>query len=93
MKVRVKMEVAGRQIDETVTGTDATDILSQAKGRVARELGWTGLFLNAMPTLTFAQEGVRRYNAAFDTHYDLPQSAEDFFRWGQDLGYITILPE
>ena len=93
MKVRVTMEIAGRHVDETVSGADATDILTQAKARVARELGWKGLFLNAMPTLTFAQEAVRRYNANFETHYALPQSAQEFFQWGQDLGYVTILPE
>ena len=93
MKVRVTMEAAGRKLDETLTGTDADDILSQAKARVAKELGWKGLFLNAMPTLTFAQEAVRRYNSASGTHYDLPQSADDFLKLGQDLGYFTILPE
>ena len=93
MKVRVNMEIAGRHVDETVVGKDADDILTQAKSRVAKELGWKGLFLHAMPTLTFAQEAVRRYNGAFNTHYDLPDSADAFFRWGQDLGYITMLPE
>ncbi len=93
MKVRVNLEVAGRHIDETVSGADADDILAQAKARVAAELGWKGLFLHAMPTLTFAQEAVRRYNAAHATHYDLPQSADDFFKWGQDLGYVNVLPE
>jgi hypothetical protein len=93
MKVRVTMEAAGRSLDETLTGTDAGDILSQAKARVAKELGWKGLFLNAMPTLTFAQEAVRRYNAASGTHYDPPQSAEDFLKLGQDLGYFTLLPD
>jgi hypothetical protein len=93
MKVHVTMDVAGRHVDETVVGTDAEDILTQAKTRVARALGWKGMFLNAMPPLTFAQEAVRHYNASFATHYELPQSADDFFRWGQELGYVTILPE
>ena len=94
MKVRVKIpDIAGRSVDETVTGANADDILTQAKARVAKELGWKGLFLSAMPTATFAQEAVRRYNAAYDTHYTLPHNADEFFQWGEDLGYITILPE
>jgi hypothetical protein len=93
MRVHVRMEVAGRSIDETVSGKDAADILSQAKARVAHELGWKGLFLHAMPTLTFAQEAVRRYNLKFDTQYDTPTSVDDFFSWGEHLGYITFLPE
>ncbi len=47
MKVRVTMDVSGRHIDETLTGTSADDVLAQAKARVAKELGWKGLFLNA----------------------------------------------
>ena len=92
MKVRVQLEVMGRKIDETVTGRDADDVLGQAKAKVAKELGWKGLFLNAMPNLTFAQEAVRRYNTAFKTEYDLPQSADEFLKMGQDLGYMTVLP-
>ncbi len=93
MNVRVTMDVAGRHIDETLTGTDADDILSQAKARVARELGWKGLFLNAMSPLTFAQEAVRRYNNAYKTQYALPQNADEFLTLGQDLNYLTVLPE
>ena len=93
MKVRVTMDVADRHIDETLTGKDADDILSQAKARVAREMGWKGLFLNAMPTLTFAQEAVRRYNSAYKTQYAMPQSADEFMTLGQDLNYFTVLPE
>ncbi|MBV9850160.1 MAG: hypothetical protein JO250_10845 [Armatimonadetes bacterium] len=93
MKVRVTMEIAGRQVNETVTGKDADDVLTQAKARVAAELGWKGMFLRAMPTVTFAQEAVRRYNKAYDTHYDLPHSADEFLKLGQDLGYFTLLPE
>lgn len=91
MKVRVTMDVADRHVDETLTGTSAEDVLSQAKDRVAKELGWKGFFLKAMSTLTFAQEAVRRYNHAYNTQYAIPQTADEFLHLGQDLGYITIL--
>lgn len=91
MKVRVTMDVAGRHVDETLQGNDATDIVSQAKSRVAQELGWMGLFLHPMSPLTFAQEAVRGYNGAHHTNYALPQSAEDFLALGRDLGYLTVL--
>ncbi len=94
MKVRVTIpDVAGRSVDETLIGTDAEDILAQAKARVAKELGWKGMFLNMMSPLTFAQEAVRRYNAAFKAQYDIPQTADEFFKLGQDMGYITLLPD
>ena len=37
------MSVAGRQVDETLSGPNADDILAQAKARVTKELGWKGL--------------------------------------------------
>jgi len=93
MKVRVTMEVMGRKIDEVLTGPDADDVLAQAKARVAKELGWKGLFLSAMTPLGFAQKAVELYNGSHQTKYGLPQSADEFLRLGQDLGYITLLPD
>ena len=93
MKVRVTMEVAGRAVDETLTGPDADDVLAQAKARVAKELGWKGLFLNALTPLAFAQKAVTLYNSSPKTTYAVPSSADEFFALGKDLGYITVLPE
>lgn len=93
MKVRVKLSIAGKDIDEIVTGRDAEDVLAQAQARVARELGWKGLFVKAMSPLGFGQEAVRRYNAAHNSAYDIPQSADEFVQLGQDLGYLSLLPD
>jgi hypothetical protein len=93
MKVRVILTVADRSVDETLVGADADSILAQAKERVERELGWKGFFLKAISPLMFAQEAVRRYNGAYNCRYQIPQSAEEFFRLGQDLGIIQILPD
>jgi len=93
MKVHVTMDVAGRHVDETLTGSSAEEVLSQAKGKVAKELGWKGLFLNAMSPLTFAQEAIRRYNKAYGTTYEIPRTADEFLHLGQDLGYVTMLPD
>ncbi len=87
------MTVAGRAIDETLTGPNADDVLTQAKARVSKELGWKGLFLSALSPLGFAQKAVEMYNSTHKTTYASPQTADEFFRLGQDLGYITILPE
>lgn len=93
MRVRVTMQVAGRQIDETLSGRDADDVLTQAKARVTKELGWKGLFLNAMTPLGFAQKAVELYNSSHRTTYSVPNTADEFFLLGQDLGYITVLAE
>jgi len=93
MKVRVKLEIADRKIDEVVDGRDAADVLAQAKARVERELGWKGFFLKAMSPLGFAQEVVRRYNSGTDSKYALPQSADEFLKLGADLGYLQEVTE
>ncbi len=93
MTVRVQMEVAGRKIDEMLTGADADDVLTQAKAHVQKELGWKGLFLAAMTPLGFAQKAVALYNGSHHTTYAPPQDAAEFLRLGQDLGYITVLPD
>ena len=87
------MQVAGRQIDETLTGPNAENVLEQAKAQVTKELGWKGLFLHTMSPLSFAQKAVELYNSSHQTTYAAPKSAEEFLTLGQDLGYITILSE
>ncbi len=91
MNVRVTMSIAGRQIDETLTGPTAEDVLVQAKAHVAKELGWKGLFLSAMTPLAFAQKAVELYNGDHHTQYASPKTAEEFLHLGQDLGYISLL--
>ena len=86
-------DIAGRSVDETLVGTDSEDIVSQAKSRVAKELGWKGLFLHAMPTLSFAQLAVQGFNKAHGTQYDPPKSTDEFLRLGQDLGFLQMLPD
>lgn len=93
MNVRVVMDIAGRNIDEMVSGETADEILSKAKARVEKELGWKGIFLKAMSPLGFAQEAVRRYNAATNSNYEIPNSADEFIELGKDLGYIIEVPE
>ncbi len=92
MRLHIKMEVAGREIDEPVEGTDAEDILGQIKARVTRELGWKGMFLHALTPLAFAQMAVQRYNAAHKTEIAVPTTADDFIALGQQMGYVTVLP-
>lgn len=93
MKVRVSLEIAQRRIDEVVSGKDADDVLAQAKARVEKELGWKGMFLKAMSPLGFAQEVVKRYNAGTKSQYAIPQSAAEFLKLGQDLGYLQEITE
>jgi hypothetical protein len=87
------MELSGRKIDEVLQGPDATDIVAQAKDRVARDLGWKGMFLNALTPLRFAQEAVVRLNNTHHSHYELPKTNEDFLNLARDLGYVKFLAD
>ena len=93
MKLHVKLDIAGKSVNEVLSGTNADDIVGQAKARVARELGWKGLFLNAMTPLGFAQEAVRRINEAQKSRHAIPKSTEEFLALGRNLGYVTELLE
>ena len=76
-----------------MSGPNADDVLAQAKAQVTKELGWKGMFLHALTPLAFGQKAVELYNSAHKTAYAVPKSADEFFQLGQDLGYITMLPE
>ena len=91
MKVRVTFEMGDKKVDEVVDAASADDLLTQAKARVARELGWRGMFLSAMTPLKFAQTAVGMYNERFKTAHPLPQTADEFLRFGEQTGNITVL--
>ncbi len=91
MKVRVEFQLGERSIREEVEGQDASEILSLAKARVMKKLGWKGMFLAAMSPLSFAQEAVRRYNDHFKTDYPAPQSADQFIHFGEQTGSLTVI--
>jgi hypothetical protein len=91
MKVRVEFQLGERTIRDEVEGKDATEILSLAKSRVMKQLGWKGVFLAPLTPLTFAQEAVRRYNDHFKTNYPAPQSADQFIHFGEQTGSLTVL--
>lgn len=93
MKVRVRFEIGGRQIDEIAEGAHAEDLLAQSKSRVAAELGWKGIFLNAISPLAFAQMAVERYNDLHKTNHPIPRSAEEFLEFGKATGNLTVLEE
>ena len=91
MKLRVHFEIADRNIDEIVDGSNADELLSEAKSRVASELGWKGMFLHAMSTIQFAQLAVRMYNEHHETQYPIPETAEEFVEFGKVTGKVEVL--
>ena len=93
MKVRAQFEIADTKVDEIAEGNDAEDLIAQAKARVAKHLGWKGIFLNAMTPLAFAQLAVKLYNDRHSSNYPIPQKAEDFVEFGKETGNLVVLEE
>ena len=87
------MTIGTYPIDDIVVGKDATDVLTIARDRAAKELGWKGLFLKTMSPITLGQEAVKRFNASMGTNHPIPQTAQQFLDLGKELGYITILSD
>jgi len=91
MKVRIKLEIDERKIDEIFEASSVEDLIKAAQSRVAKELGWKGLFVRALTPLQFAQEAVKQYNVAHTTNVPLPSSLEDFIEFGKGTGHLIVV--
>jgi len=91
VKIRVKFSIADRDVDEVVEGRDADSILALAKDRVAREVGWKGLFLKALSPIQFAQLVATKYNEKFGTSYAIPACGDDFIKFGLSTGNVEVI--
>ena len=91
MKFRiVDLQIDDRRINETLDAEDADAFLVAARDRVARELGWKGMFLKTFSGLQFAQEAVKRYNASSGASQPIPQTAADFIEFGKSTGHLVV---
>ena len=91
MKVRVQLTLEGHSFDEVINADSPDTLMLAIRDRVAKEIGWKGLLLRTMTPLQFSQEAVRRYNEAHVKNEPQPQSVEDFVKFGERTGYLTVL--
>jgi hypothetical protein len=92
MKIHVKFEGEGTAVDEDFEGASADAVLGQIKAKVVEQLPFAlRAFAGAMSNVAFAQEVVRRANAANKTSAPLPKTAEEFIELGKENGSITVL--
>lgn len=92
MKVHVKFEGEGTSVDEDFEGASSDEILGKIKAKVVEQLPFAlRAFAGAMSNVAFAQEVVRRANAANKTSAPLPKSADEFIALGQENGSITVV--
>ena len=91
MKYRIiDLELDGRKINEVLEAPNADAFLLAARDRVARELGWKGMFLKTFTGLQFAQEAVRRYNERRDERHPVPRTADEFIEFGKSTGNLVV---
>ena len=94
VKLHLHFETGGIKVDEVITGATADDVVAAMQKRVAQELGFLkGAVVRAMSPLAFAQEVTRRYNAASGDAAPVPQTCEQFLRFGAQKRFATFLDE
>lgn len=93
MRVRVRLTVDGREIDETLEGSSSEALLIEVKSKVQRSMGWKGLAVAGMTPIAFARTAVKIYNERNNSGYSLPDSAEEFIKLGVDLGFVLVLAD
>ena len=91
LTVKVHINHPKVKVNETFRGSNAEDVVAQLKSRVAREVLFAiRLYINSMSTLSFAQDAVKRYNAAEGKNVPIPGSYKEFLIAFEGLGFATI---
>ncbi len=94
MKLHVKFDTKEFRVDEVVEGATSEAVVAAMQKRVAGELGFlAGAFVRSMTPLAFAQEATRRYNTAMKQNAPMPQSCDEFVRYGVEKGFATVLDD
>jgi hypothetical protein len=92
MKLYVRFDIAGLSVDDVIEGENAQEITGKAKDVVATKLGtFMGALVRSMSDLQFAQEVVRRYNAAHGSSCSLPTTVEEFVMWAIAEKLATVV--
>ena len=94
MKVKVRYDAPGMEVDETFSGATAEEVVSAMKRRVAAEAGFAvRLMVGSMSPLGFVQEVVRRYNRQKGRSLPIPSTCEQFLKLAEAEGIARVLEE
>jgi hypothetical protein len=94
VKLHVHFQTGEIKVDEIVEGATSEQIVGKMQARVAQEAGFlVGQVVKRMTPLQFAQEAIRRYNAATKDNAPIPQSCDEFLKTGVEKKFATVLPE
>ena len=88
----MKIKIHIQDIEETVEVRDADEALGKLKSEAAARAPFLlrGV-IKSLSNVSFAQEAVKRDNAAHGRNDVLPKSAQEFLDWAVERGYATIL--
>ena len=91
MRVKVQINQSEIQVNETFSGNTPEEIVMAMKARVAKEMPFLMRpFVNAMGTVAFTQEVVKRYNADSKKNLPSPQSCQEFLTMAQEEGFAEM---
>ena len=91
MKVKVNISQPEIKVNETFSGSTPEEIVGAMKSRVAKEMPFLMRpIVNAMSSLAFAQEVVKRYNANMKKTLAAPQSCQEFLTLAQSEGFAEV---
>jgi len=94
VKLHVHFQTKDFKVDEVIKGDSAEAVVAGMQKRVAQELGFlAGTVVRSMSPLAFAQEATRRYNSALGDNAPVPQSCEQFLKYGLEKNFATELPD
>jgi hypothetical protein len=88
----MKIQINIGDIQEVLEASDAGDALSKLKAEaVSRAPFLLKGIIKSFGDLQFAQEAVKRDNAANGRNDALPNSPQGFLNWAVERGYATII--
>ena len=92
MKVQFNIQEPELSVRDTITGANAEDVVGAVKSQVSARLPFAmRLFVGGMSNLAFAQEVVRRFNAARKTNHPIPASCQEFLKLAEVQGFAIVL--
>lgn len=92
MKIRIRYEGGGLQVDEEFAGSNAEAVVTAMQRAAARQAGFAVRFvINAMSPIQFAREAVNRYNQAMKRSLPAPNSCSEFLALAEQEGFATTL--
>jgi hypothetical protein len=95
MLVHVKLCVAGVAVDQLLAGTNAADVLHQAKLLTAKKIGgMKGFVIRKMGDMAFAAKAVSLYNKAEGLPSGPPpKDADAFLAWATRMKLAEVKDE